>query len=153
MTRAVPFVDGVAVALQLLRDGLPALRTGQPAANVYESLPDHLLELLPAVVIQRTAGASDAPRFHSRFWLHWQCWSNAETGASPKDCFQAAFVLSQQVARVLYEAWESQTVTSYGSIQRFRESSGGTRFTDPDQPHIGRYDGVIELRIRNPRPV
>lgn len=152
MTRAVPFVDGIAVTLQLLRDGLPALRTGQPAAQVFEALPDHLLDEIPAVVIQRTAGASDAPRFHSRFWLHWQCWSAAETGPSPKDPFQAAFVLSQQVVRVLFEAWEAQTVTPYGHLLRFRESSGGTRFTDPDQPHIGRYDGVVELWVRNPRP-
>lgn len=153
MTRAVPFVDGVAVILHLLREGLPPLRTGQPEAKVFETLADPLAPLLPVVVIQRTAGASDKPRFHSRFWMHWQCWSGAETGSDPKDPFEAAFILSQQICRVLFEAQENQTTTPYGHVTRFRESSGGTRFTDPDLPHIGRYDGVIELMIRNPRPL
>jgi hypothetical protein len=150
--RAVPFVDGINVVLTLLRQELPALRAGQPAAHVFEDIPDLQSRYLPMVAVRRTAGASDAPRFHSQFWCHVQVWSAAETGADPKDPFEAAWVLSQQVSRVFFEAWENQTTTPAGHIVRWRESSGFSKFTDPDLPHIGRYDAVVDLLIRNPRP-
>lgn len=142
------FVDGVGVVLHLLRTELPAYRAGVATANVFEAMPERLAENLPAVQVSRTGGATDHPRFYGEFWLPIQCWSNAD-GAL--DQHQAAFELSNQVARILYLAWEWQTVTPYGSILKWRESTGFHRFDDPNLPHAGRYIATYDLLIRNPR--
>jgi hypothetical protein len=137
-----PFVDGIAVVLHLLRTELPPLRPDLPEVNVYEDIPDRLSEHLPAVVVRRTRGDSPAPRFFSDFWMHVQVWDAT---------FEQAFDLSQLVAQVIYAAWEDQTLTPYGHISKWRESQGFRKFPDPDLPHIGRYDAVYDLRIRNIR--
>lgn len=147
---AVPFVDGIAVLLELVRQGLG------PDVHVYEDIPDRQHAVLPMVSISRAGGASDRPEWVSDFFTHVNCWSEV-TPEFPDDPFQAAFELSQRTARVLFAAWRNQTVaynsgTPLGHIARWRESSGFQRFTDPDLPHIGRYVGVYDLKIRNPRP-
>ena len=142
------FVDGVGVVVYLLRTQLPDYRAGLAEAKVFEAMPERLAENLPAVQVSRTGGASDFPRFHSQFWLPISCWSNAD-GAM--DQHQAAFELGNQVARILYLAWERQVVTPYGSITKWRESTGFHRFDDPNLPFAGRYVAVYDLLIRNPR--
>lgn len=149
--RVAPFVDGIAVLLHLLRDGLPPVRDGLATATVVEDVPDLLADHLPLVRVARTGGASTSPRFHSGFLVNIQVWSDSEAGPS-WDPHRAAFELSQQVATVLVEAQESQTVTPYGSITRWRESSGFRKFTDPGLPFAGRYIGTFDLLIRNLRP-
>lgn len=148
---ATPFVDGVGVLLALARAD-PSL-TG---VNVFEDIPDHLMNYLPALVISRAGGASTNPSFHSSFFVHMQVWSDA-TSEYPNDTFKAAFELSRKVEQLYYAAWRRQTVAldedgkPLGWIAKWRESSGFQRFTDPDLPHIGRYIGVYDLIIRNPR--
>jgi hypothetical protein len=145
------FVDGIAVLLTLLRDGLG------PGVNVYEDIPDYQHDLLPMVTVSRAGGSSDHPAFTSDFFVHVNCWSDV-SDEFPDDSFQATYELSQRTARVLYWAWRNQTVAldengrALGWIAKWRESSGFQRFTDPDLPHIGRYVGVYDLKIRNPRP-
>lgn len=155
MTQAVPFVDGMAVLLRLLRDGLPVRRAAidpdLAAVTVGEDIPDHLTDHLPFVQVRRTTGASDRPRYFGQFWVSLQCWSDREPAVS-WDPHKAAFELSQQVARTLFAAWEDQTVTPNGWICAWRISQDFRKLTDPDLPHIGRYIGVYDLLIRNPRP-
>ena len=157
--RAVPFVDGVAVLLQLLRSGLPPMRSainaGLAPVTVLEDIPDHLSEHLPFVQVRRTTGASDQPRFYGQFWCSYQVWSDREPAMS-WDPHKAAFELSQQVARTLFYAWENQTVamngaTRLGHIAKFRISQDFRKLTDPELPHFGRYVAVYDLLIRNPR--
>lgn len=146
MGMAVPFVDGIAVLLALAKAGLG------PGVNVYEDIPDHLADHLPAVTISRAGGSSGRPEFASDFFVHVNAWS--DVGPDP---FGSAFELSQDVARALYAAQRNQTVaydgpTALGHIAIWRESSGFQRLTDPDLPHIGRYVAVYDLKIRNPQP-
>lgn len=149
MTRVAPFVDGVAVLLDLLRTGLPPMRAALAEVTVLEDMPDRLSEHLPLVRVARTGGSSVRPRAHTQFWTNVQVWSGAEAGPS-WDPHQAAYELSQQVATVLFTAWEGQIATPYGSIAKWRESSGFRKFTDPEQPFIGRYVATYDLLIRNP---
>lgn len=149
MTTTVPFVDGMAVLLAIGRAGLPGV-------NVYEDIPDHLETYLPVLVISRAGGASDSPKYHSSFFVHMQVWSDASLDY-PNDPHGAAFALSQKVARVFYQAQVDQTIAldeddnPLGWIARWRESSGFAKLTDSDLPHSGRYVGVYDLLIRNPR--
>lgn len=149
--RADPFVDGIAVLLHLVRNGLPALRSGLTEVKVFEDVPDELSKYIPCVRIARTGGASTRPRFHSGFLTNIQVWSNAETGPG-WDPDEAARMLSRQVATVLIEAQENQTVTPFGWIAHWRESSGFRKLPDPGQPYAGRYMATYDLLIRNPRP-
>jgi hypothetical protein len=156
VTRVAPFVDGVGVMLWLLENGLPPLREplGLTTANVFEDLPDELATVLPLVKIQRTGGASDRPRFHSQFWLPVNVWSDAEdadddSGRPAWDARQAAYELAKQVSTVIYEAWENQTVTPFGCINKWRESTGFRKSDDAELPHISRQIAVYDLRIRN----
>ena len=150
--RMVPFVDGIAVQLWLMRNTLADLREelGLTPANAYEDLPDELAKVLPLVKLQRTGGASDNPRFVSQYWMSYSVWSDAETGVG-WDARKATFELANQVARVLYEAWETQLVTPYGSINKWRESTGFRKFDDPELPHISRQVATYDLMIKNPR--
>jgi hypothetical protein len=142
------FVDGVEVVLWLLREQLPDHRPGLSEVNVFEDMPERLADYLPAVQVSRTGGATDHPRFYGQFWLPIQVWSNAE-GAW--DQYKAAFELSNQVARILYLAWEQQVVTPYGSVNKWRESTGFHKVGDPNLPFAGRYVATYDLLIRNPR--
>lgn len=147
--RVEPFVDGMAVLLHLLRTGLPPMRTGLSAVTVFEDMPDGASEYMPLVRIARTGGSSDRPRFHAGFLVNVQVWSDREAGPG-WDPHQAAYQLSQQVATVLFTARESQVSTPYGSIAKWRESSGFRKFTDPELPFIGRYVATYDLLVRNP---
>lgn len=150
MAGAPAFVDGIGVLLKIVRDGLSGI-------NVYEEIPDHLFDHLPALVINRTGGASNTPTWTSGFFCHFQVWSRA-TDEYPNDPYQATYELSQKVARLLYQAWRDQTVArdgdgkALGWIASWRESSGFQRLTDADLPNdVGRYVAVYDLLIRNPR--
>lgn len=153
--RAVPFVDGMAVLLHLVRTRVPAARTAiNPAlavVTVGEDIPDHLSTHLPFVQVRRTTGASDAPRFYGQFWCSLQCWSGGEPVMS-WDPHKAAFELSNQVARALFTAWEDQVTTPYGHIAKWRISQDFRKLSDPELPHLGRYVAVYDLLVRNPRP-
>lgn len=131
-----PFVDGIAVQLHLLRTGLG------DGVNVYTEIPDGLSKLLPAVVIRRTGGNSDRPEFTSQFWTHYQVWHTTD---------ELAYELARTVGRLIYAAKVNQTVTPYGWIAGWRESSGFQQFRDPGLPDNGRYDATLDLIIRNPR--
>jgi len=148
----VPFVDGIAVQLWLMRNTLADIREelGLTPANAYEDLPDELAKTLPLVKLQRTGGASDNPRFVSQYWMNYSVWSDAEPAVG-WDARKAAFELANQVARVLYEAWETQLVTPFGSINKWRESTGFRKFDDSELPHISRQVATYDLMIKNPR--
>jgi hypothetical protein len=150
--RVVPFVDGIGFLLELFRTELPLIREplDLAPATVTEDIPDHLADHLPMVQLRRTGGASDRPRFYTQFWTPIQVWSDKEVAAG-WDPHKAAFELGEQVARVLFLAWENQTHNEYGSITKWRESTGFRKFTDPELPHIGRYVATYDLLIRNPR--
>jgi len=150
--RMTPFVDGIAVQLWLMRNTLADLREslGLTSVNVYEDLPDELGQFVPVVKLQRTGGAADKPRFTSQYWMAYSVWSGAEL-SQDWDPHQAAFELARQVSKVLYEAWENQTVTPYGSINKWRESTGFRKFDDAELPHISRQVAVYDLMIKNPR--
>ena len=146
------FVDGVGALVHLLRTGLPSYRTGRMPVQVFTDLPDEMASLLPVVHLHRTGGATDHPRFFGEFWVPIQCWAIEDTVSDPVwDPRQAAFELSNQVARILYLAWEQQTVTPYGSIVRWRESSGFRKQDDPNLPHASRFVATYDIWIRNPR--
>lgn len=143
------FVDGIGVLLTIARSQLSGV-------SVFEDIPDQLSEHLPALVISRAGGASEAPVWHSRFLVHLQVWSDRDA-TYPNDPFGAAYALSRRVSQLFYAAWRDQTVAydassqPIGWIARWRESSGFQKTTDPDLPHLGRYVAVCDLLIRNPR--
>lgn len=149
--RATPFVDGIAVQLWLLRNTLADMREelGLREVKVFSDLPDALAQYVPVIKIQRTGGASDQPRFKTQFWMNYQVWSDAEPGTD-WDARQSAFELANQVARVLYLAWEQQIVTPYGCLSKWRESTGFRKFDDPELPHISRQVATYDLMVRNP---
>lgn len=151
ISRATPFVDGIAVVTHLLRTGLPPLRDGLTEVKVFEDMPDYMADKLPMVQFHRTGGASVRPRFYDQFWLPFQVWSDAEPGPG-WDPNRAAWELGRQVSTVLFVAWEQQLVTPYGCINHWRESQGFRKLTDPELPNSGRYVATYDLRIRNPRP-
>jgi hypothetical protein len=131
-------VDPMDVLLPILRDGLPGV-------NVYSRVPDPVPEHVPLVVIRRTGGSSDHPRFIDVPWINVQCW------AAPTDIVDAARAahdLADDVRRVIWTAWANQTVTDAGWIRRVRESSAPEEINDPDVPHYGRYAATYELWIR-----
>jgi hypothetical protein len=134
-TTAVPFVDGIAVQLHLLRAGLGGV-------NVYSQIPDQLRTLIPAVCIHHAGGSSTRPEYLSRFSMTYQVWAVDDA---------TAYTLSRQVATVLYAAWKGQMVTPYGHIAGWVEVSGFRRETDIGFPEAGRYIAVYDLLIRNPR--
>lgn len=156
--RATPFVDGMGVQLWLLRNTLADLRTamGLRPVTVLTNINDELSNYIPLVKIQRTGGASDNPRFTSQFWMNYQVWSDVEPASDEHDrpewdARQATFELGNQVARVLFIAQESQIVTPFGAINKWRESTGFRQFDDPDLPHISRQVATYDLMIRNLR--
>jgi hypothetical protein len=122
------------------------LRAGLPEVTVRASIPDHLLDFLPLVVVRRATGSSLAPRFWDGPTINVQCWSDATPDRDP---YAAASDLADQCRRVLWEAWNSQTVTAAGHIVRLSESQGPMELLDPDLPRIGRYSATYQLRVRN----
>lgn len=131
-------VDGLDVLLELLREGL------DPGVRVMTRIPDHLPDYIPLVVVRRTGGSSRAPRFFDRYLVNVQAWSS---GPDPS---RAAFVLADEVRRVLWDALERQVVTPHGHLVDIRESSAPSELTDPDLPLHGRYTATYELTIRRP---
>lgn len=146
------FVDGLGV-LQALAQQAPELA----GVKVFTRNPDYQQTQLPYLLITRVGGDSLRPEFQSSYFVHFQVWSDV-TVKYPDDAFQAAFELSQDVARVYYRAWKKQ-ILAYDSddnimgwIADWRESSGFQEIPDPDLPNVGRYVGVYDLVIRNRRP-
>ena len=146
------FVDGLAV-LQKLAEQAPEL----DGVKVFTRNPDYQQAQLPYLLITRVGGDSLRPEFQSSYFVHFQVWSD-KTAQYPDDAFQAAFELSQAVARVYYRAWKQQVLALdndghvIGWICDWRESSGFQEIPDPDLPQVGRYIGVYDLVIRNRRP-
>ena len=126
---------------------LPILRLGLPGVTVRSRTPDPLPDYLPLVVIRRTGGSSDHPRFLDVPWINVQCWS---APTSTKDAARAAHDLADDVRRVLWEAWENQLVVPAGWIRRIREFSAPEEINDLDVPHFGRYAATYEIWIRRP---
>jgi len=140
------------VQLWILRNTLADMREaeGLRPVEVMSNLNDELSNHIPLVKIQRTGGASDHPRFTTQFWMNYQVWCDAEPSRD-WDPRQATFELANQVARSLVIATENQIVTPYGSIAKWRESTGFRQFDDPDLPHISRQVATYDLLIRNLR--
>jgi len=132
--------EGELVPMLLLRQALPEV-------TVRASIPDNLLTYLPLVVVRRmpTLG-SPAPRFWDNVQINVQCWSDATAELDPAS---AASALSDQCRRVLWEAWDNQTVTAAGSIANLRETQAPMELIDPDLPRLGRYIANYTLRVRN----
>ena len=124
---------------------LPILRAGLPGVNVFSRVPDPVPDYLPLVVIRRTGGGSDHPRFIDIPWINVQCWA-APSGSL--DAARAAHNLADDVRRVLWTAWQTQQTTPAGWIRRVRESSAPEEINDPDVPMFGRYQATYELWIR-----
>ena len=152
----LPFVDGMSVLLAI---GRQAVADGDlPAGlSIFSKIQDNQADYLPTLVITRTGGSSDRPEFVSDFFCHFTVWSDRDVDY-PNDPFGAAKALARKVATVYYRAWQQQTLALdadghvLGWINQWRESSGFQDFTDPDLPHIGRYEAVYDLKIRNRRP-
>lgn len=134
-------VDPLDVVLGLLR---PAL-TG---VTVVSKVPDKIPAVVPLVVIRRTGGSSFAPAFYDEPYINVQCWAGP---AGDIDQHRAAFNLADDVRRVLWTSWTSQTTTPYGHIAHLRESQGPEDTPDLDLPFIGRFMATYELRLRRPR--
>jgi len=124
---------------------LPLLRNGLPGVNVYSRVPDPVPAHLPLVVIRRTGGSSDHPTFIDVPWINVQCWA---ARSDTQDAARVAHNLADDVRRVLWTAWQSQTTTPAGWIRRVRESSAPEEINDPDVPLFGRYQATYELWIR-----
>ena len=124
---------------------LPILRGGLPGVNVMSRGPDRVPEFVPLVVLRRTGGGTDHPRFLDIPWINVQCWS---APTQSKDAARAAHDLADDVRGVLWTAWSTQQVTPAGWIRRIRESSAPEEINDPDVPMYGRYQATYELWIR-----
>jgi hypothetical protein len=122
------------------------LREALPDVTVRMAIPDNLPEYLPLIVVRRTSGGSLVPRFWDGLSVNVQCWSDATDDLDP---VSAASDLADQARRVLWEAWDNQTVTSVGHIVHLRESQGPMEVPDVDLPRLGRYVATYALRIRS----
>ena len=121
------------------------LRAALPDVTVRSAIPDDLTKFLPLVVVRRVTGASLAPRFWDGASINVQCWSDAIDELDP---VSAASDLADQARRVLWEAWQNQTVTSAGHIAQLHESQGPLEVPDVDLPRLGRYVATYALRVR-----
>lgn len=136
-------IDYLDLLLPLLRDYLPA--RGFTDAKVYSRIPDEIDKLVPVVVVRRTAGRTQYPRFTDRPWISTQVWAD-----DPVDPFRAASDLIDAVRGVYFTAWDEQIVVpGVGHIVDVRESSGPEELSDPDVPHLGRYQMLHEIRMRH----
>src|ERR1044072_7394143 len=131
---AVAYLD---VFLGILRNVLP------DDVNVMSRLPDHLPDFIPLVLIRRTAGRTQNPRFTDRPWISTQVWAGGD------DPTRAASDLCDSVRGALFKAWDEQIVVpGVGWIVDIRESSGPVELSDPDVPQLGRYEMLHEIRVR-----
>jgi hypothetical protein len=121
------------------------LRAALPDVTVRLAIPDDLTKFLPLIVVRRVTGSSPAPRFWDGPSVNIQCWSDATDELDP---VSAASDLADQARRVLWEAWDNQTVTPAGHIVRLRESQGPMEVPDVDLPRLGRYVATYALRVR-----
>jgi hypothetical protein len=123
---------------------LAIVREALPDVNVYSRIPDDLPQHLPLVVIRRTAGRSQNPKFADRPWVNTQCWYGGD------DPFTDCNILCDQVRGALFHAWwDQKVIPGKGWIVDIRESSGPEELSDPDRPHFGRYQMTHEIRIRH----
>ena len=127
---------------------LPILRQGLVGVNVFSRTPDQVPRFLPLVVLRRTGGGSDHPQFLDIPWINVQCWAAASGGL---DAPRVAHNLADDVRRVLWAAWQNQTVTPAGWIRRVRESSAPEEINDPDVPMFARYQATYEIWVRKAR--
>jgi hypothetical protein len=131
---------------------LPLLRAGLPAeVTVMSKVPDKVPSYMPLVVCRRTGGSSFAPKFYDQPYINIQCWAAADRDAGV-DASRAAHNLADDVRRVLWAAWDNQTVVAAGHIGWVRESQAPLESPDPDLPHHGRYAATYELLIRHALP-
>ncbi len=134
-------VNDLDVVLALLRAGLPGTR-------VMSRLPDPIVAHLPLVVVRRTGGSSFAPRFYDEPFVNVANWA----ASSPTvDASRAAWGTADAARRVLWQAWDEQTVTPHGHIAWLRESQAPLEEPDPDLPHHARFIATYELKVRRPR--
>lgn len=132
-------------SLDILDLLLPLLRNELgPGVNVYSRIPDDLPDYMPLVVVHRTAGRTQYPKFTDKPWISTQVFTGGD------DPQRAAGDLMDQVRRVYFESWENATVIDgVGWIVDVRESSGPEELSDPDRPLIGRYQMLHEIRMRH----
>lgn len=131
-------LDYLDLLLPLLRNGLG------PEITVMSRIPDELPDFMPLVVVRRTAGRTQYPKFTDRPWISTQVWTGGD------DPHRAAGDLIDRVRRIYFEAWDNQTVIDgVGWIVDVRESSGPEELSDPDRPHFGRYQMLHEIRMRH----
>lgn len=137
-------VDVYDVILGLLRAGL------DPSVAVRNRIPDNVSAVTPLVVARRGGGSSNHPRFYDRPQFTLQTWV-AATSAQP-DPWRGASDLIDDVRRVLYTAWEQQTVVpDAGHLASYLEDVGPLDVGDPDLPHHGRYVLTIRATVRPSR--
>lgn len=130
--------DYLGILLHIVREAVG------PSVHVFTREPDDLPNYMPCIVIRRTAGASQNPKFFDRPWISTQAY--AKGGDDP---ILAAELLIDQVRKAYFEAWHNQTVVpDLGWIQDVRESSGPEELLQTDLPHMGRYQMLHEIRIR-----
>lgn len=130
--------DYLGILLHIVREAVG------PSVHVFTREPDDLPNYMPCIVIRRTAGASQNPKFFDRPWISTQAY--AKGGDDP---ILAAELLIDQVRKAYFEAWHNQTVVpDLGWIQDVRESSGPEELLQTDLPHMGRYQMLHEMRIR-----
>lgn len=134
--------DYLGILLHIVREAVG------PSVHVFTREPDDLPNYMPCIVIRRTAGASQNPKFFDRPWISTQAYAKS-TGAPGDDPILAAELLIDQVRKAYFEAWHNQTVVpDLGWIQDVRESSGPEELMQTDLPHMGRYQMLHEMRIR-----
>lgn len=137
-------VDYYEVVLGLLRGEL------DPSVTVMTRIPDHILDYLPLVVLNRVGGDSPVPEFYDSPWLNIQCWTAPPLDPNTElDAGRAAFILADQVRGILWTAQRTQQVVAgKGWISKVRESSAPQEIGDVDRPQLGRYTATYELRVR-----
>lgn len=144
-------VDYLDVTMALLRTQLPLVRDpGDPTVKVMSRIPDHIDRFLPLVVLHRTGGDSPVPWAYDEPWLNIQCWTAPPADPdSELDANRTAFILADQVRRILWTAlYTQQVVAGKGWIVNVRESSAPQEIGDIDRPQLGRYTATYELRVR-----
>jgi hypothetical protein len=132
--------DGLAVVLNLLRDGLG------PDVQVFSRMPDHFDEHMPMVLIHRSGGQSKAPKFYDSYLLNVQCWAG---GPGVPDPALVTYELADDIRRILWEAVLQQQTTPDGWLIGIRESSAPQELPENDQPLYSRFVATYELHVRH----
>lgn len=137
MPRYAP--DVLDILLELIREALPDVA-------VRSAIPDGVPGLVPLVVLRRIGGSSVRPKFWDGCLMNVQCWAAGD--GDDIDPARAAGDLADSVRRTLWEALESQTVTTYGHIIGLRETQGPMEIGDVDLPHLARFSATYNVRVR-----